>query len=72
MLPFPGLAAAAVISLAPGCHHAMMQSGSTAPPFSVVACDLRHIHDHELIIINDGADNDFDAGDVLLGFQVPA
>lgn len=69
---FPLLAAgAAVVALAPGCHRAQVEATSGAPPFTVVACDLRHVRDHELLIINDGSDGDFDAGDVLLGFQLP-
>ena len=63
--------AAAIVHLAPGCHHALMQAASGAPPFRVIECNLRHVADHELIIVNDGSDGDFDAGDVLLGFQIP-
>lgn len=64
-------ATAAVLHLAPGCHHALMQATSGAPPFRVIACDLRHVPDHELLIVNDGSDGNFDQGDVLLGFQIP-
>lgn len=68
----PMLAAGALaLQLAPGCHRAQMEATSGARPFTVIACDLRHVRDHELIIINDGSDGDFDAGDVLLGFQIP-
>lgn len=65
------LAMAAAVGLAPGCHHATMQAGSAARPFPVIECYVRHIPDHRLFITNDGADNDFDAGDVLIGGQVP-
>ena len=69
---FPLLAAgAAVVALAPGCHRAQMEATSGARPFPIVACYLRHEPDHQLLIINDGADSDFDAGDVLIGEQIP-
>ena len=62
----------ATAGLAPGCHHAAMEATSGSPPFPVIECYLRHVEDHQLVIINDGSDGDFDAGDVLLGEQVPA
>lgn len=68
----PGAAVAAVVvALAPGCHHAQMTATSGSPPFPVVECYLRHVPDHELVIVNDGSDGDFDAGDVLIGEQIP-
>lgn len=68
---WPAIALVAQQQLAPGCHRAQVQITSGAPPFTVIACDLKHVPDHELLIVNDGSDGDLDAGDVLLGFQIP-
>lgn len=52
---------------------AQMTRGSGTPPFTVVTCGfLRNPGTGQRwLIVNDGADNDFDAGDVLLGFPTP-
>lgn len=68
---WPAIATAAVLQLAPGCHRDLVQITSGAPPFTVIGCDLKHVEDHQLLIVNDGSDGDLDRGDVLLGFQVP-
>lgn len=52
---------------------ASMTRGSGTSPFTVVTCGFLRSPGtgQRWVIVNDGADNDFDAGDVLLGFPTP-
>lgn len=52
---------------------AFLTRGSGTPQFTVITCGfLRNPGaGQRWVIVNDGADNDFDAGDVLLGFPTP-
>lgn len=76
MLPMLAAGAAVVATgLAPGCHHATIQQGSTAPAAAIVFClpgpNPFGDRDARIAVINDGADNDTDRGDVFLTFWVP-